>query len=84
MNARLKKKDIQKNVCKSICYRYESFIFYCSLCISCHFLACFAVTCPTPIHPKQTKIGMQGKRQRLFILQKYPISPKSQKEIPTK
>ena len=27
---------------------------------------------------------MQGKRQRLFILQKYPISPKSQKEIPTK
>lgn len=30
------------------------------------------------------KIGMQGKRQRLFILQKYPISPKSQKEIPTK
>ena len=33
---------------------------------------------------KQTKIGMQGKRQRLFILQKYPISPKSQKEIPTK
>jgi len=27
---------------------------------------------------------MQGKRQRLFILQRYPISPKSQKEIPTK
>lgn len=44
----------------------------------------FAVTCPTPIHPRQTKIGMQGKRQRLFILQKYLISPKSQKEIPTK
>lgn len=44
----------------------------------------FAVTCPTLTQPKQTKIGMQGKRQRLFILQKYPISPKSQKEIPTK
>lgn len=44
----------------------------------------FAVTCPTPTQPKQTKIGMQGKRQRLFILQKYPISPKRQKEIPTK
>ena len=27
----------------------------------------FAVTCPTPTQPKQTKIGMQGKRQRLFI-----------------
>lgn len=40
----------------------------------------FAVTCPTPTQPKQTKIGMQGKRQRLFILQKYPISPKSQKK----
>lgn len=47
-------------------------------------MARFAVTCPTPIHLKQTTIGMQGKRQRLFILQKYPISPKSQKEIPTK
>lgn len=23
----------------------------------------FAVTCPTPIQPKQTKIGMQGKRE---------------------
>jgi hypothetical protein len=36
-------------------------------------------------HSSQTdKIGMQGKRQRLFISQKYPISSKSQKEIPIK
>ena len=31
----------------------------------------FAVTCPTPTQPKQTKIGMQGKRQRLFMRQSY-------------
>lgn len=48
------------------------------------FYARFAVTCPIPIHPKRTKTSMQGKRRRLFILQKYLISPKSQKGIPTK
>ena len=36
-------------------------------------------------HPSQTdKKGMQGKRDISFILQKYLLSPKCQKEIPTK
>ena len=44
----------------------------------------FAVTCPTPIHPKQTKIGMQGKRHTSIYHTKIPHFTEKSKRNPDK